>query len=101
MKNFIRVKCPCCNHVLEIDAARERVISDNGRPLFARKSEDPARAFDDVVEGVRDKEKDRDRKFDDAQERVKRSQTGLDDLFREALRRAKDDDAPPEGGGAP
>jgi hypothetical protein len=87
MKPFIRVKCTCCGHVLEIDVARSRVISDNGRAVLPAAGKEGAPAFDAVLDDFKQQERERSSKFDEATERLKHSKARLDNLFDEVVKK--------------
>ena len=84
MKSVITVQCPECNGYLEIDVARQRVLSHKLTFEGTEAEEkDKAELFDDVVARVKDRENKGDDLFDAARKSVKDSENRLDSLFGE------------------
>jgi hypothetical protein len=98
---IINVRCPCCQHVLEIHVEEERVLSFR-KGLHLK--EDRGVGEDSLGAAVRNK-KDADKRADDAftaaQKDLKNSSKRLDDLFQQAKDKAAKEKPKPDplGGG--
>jgi len=84
-KDFIRLRCPCCKKLLEIDVrnATARTVTVEGKTLddMLHQHGSESSRLGDAFEAARDQEK----------KAVER----LDDLFRKAKDEAKDDTSKP------
>ncbi len=93
-KPVISVKCPCCGEVLEVDVAKERVLSHRRGPHLA----DDRRAGEDVLDvairNARAAEERLKTEFLAAQDKVRNQSDHLDKLFREAQKKVRE--TPPD-----
>ncbi len=95
-KPILSVKCPCCQHILEVSVEQERVLSwRKGVHL----TEDRREGEDSMDAALRNKREADARVVDEftkAEENVRSAKERVDDLFREATRKAKEkgEDAP-------
>lgn len=87
MRAVINVKCPECGGFLEIDVARQRVLSHRlpGEPEPT--DQDKEKLFDEVVGRVKHRHDKADKIFDDAKRNVAENESKLDDLFGEVKKK--------------
>ena len=100
MKSVISVRCPDCGGTLEIDVARQRVLSHKP-DLKADEAEDKAELFDEVVKRVKNRGNEGKDLFDTAQKQVADGKKRVEELFGEVQKRIaeekeKGDDGKPD-----
>ncbi len=85
MKSVITVVCPECQGTLEIDTARQRVLSHKAklRKGVNDEEKDKSQLFDEVVERVKNKRSDAEDRFEAAHREAKQNRERLDNLFGE------------------
>lgn len=89
MKSVITVKCPECRGTLEIDVARQQVLSHRAELDSEDPKQDKAALFDDVVKRVAEKESRAAAAFEKAQDDLKQNEDRLEQLFGEAKDKIK------------
>lgn len=95
IKPVINVKCPCCKSVLEVDTAKERVISHRQGRHLKQDAEDGEDMMDVALRNhIESKDRVED-KFLKAQDNLKNQSSRLDELFEEAKDKAKDTEDDP------
>jgi hypothetical protein len=90
LKPVVNVKCPCCQHVLEVDVEKECVVSwRKGQHLKddAKEGED---VMDVALRNQRDSKSRIEKEFLSAQENMKNQKQRLDELFKQATQKAKE-----------
>jgi hypothetical protein len=90
MKTVITVKCPGCAGQLEIDVAREKVISHKRKVDLEKPDKNADDIFGDAVARARRSESEAERAFEKAREEQKRSADKLDALFGDMKEKLKE-----------
>lgn len=95
MKSTIKVKCPECKGILEIDVVHEKVIAHKHTLDDEATEQDKDALFDDVLGRVKARHAEGDALFDKVKESVERNDERLDQLFgemKDKIDKAKDAD---------
>ena len=98
MKAVITVVCPECGGLLEIDTAREKVLSHKIKVDADAPEKDKAALFDEVVDRVKRRKDEGDALFDKLKKEVEDGDKRLDELFGEVKKKiAEKKDEPDDG----
>lgn len=81
MKSVITVTCPCCQGLLDIDVARQKVLSHKRKVDLEKGEKSVDDIFGDAVNRARSSEAEAERVFEKAREEQRDSAAKLDALF--------------------
>lgn len=90
MKSIIKVKCPECKGILEIDVASQKVLAHKHTLRDDATEKDKDALFEEVVDRVKSKHAEGDALFDKVKESVERNDERLDQLFGEMQKKIED-----------
>lgn len=94
MKAVITVTCPDCGGVLEIDVAREKVLSHREK-LDVENAKDKDALFDDVVKRVATRPSETEKKFEAARAAEEKKSDRLEDLFDDVKKKVAEEKKKP------
>jgi hypothetical protein len=95
-KPILSIKCPCCQHILEVSVEQERVLSFRKGVHLTEDRRDGEDAMDAALRNKREGDARVVDEFQKAEDNVRNAKARVDDLFREATRKAQE-----KGGDAP
>ena len=91
-KSIIRVTCPECGGLLEIDVSREKVLAHTSRHDLEKASpQEKEKMFDDVVQRVNARKDKGNDLFDAALKKVEETEDRLDALFGEVKKKVSEE----------
>lgn len=96
LKPFVNVKCPCCNEVLEVDVARQRVVAHRKGLHTSDDRRDGEDGLDVAFRNAQVAEERSKADFISAQDKLKNQSARLDQLFRDAQKKVAETPPSPD-----